>query len=277
MIQKQIYQQHLSTQSGAGKNMTLIGEGLHILNPAFAQAVIKQDAQTLINIASEEITAGAQALAINLGPGKAMAALTPSVIDIITTATDVPLYVSSGIARAENILEKYSSRITINAVTADPETLTAHLQTAKRYGTNIVVLLVKPGLVPAGIHDRLELASEVIGKAIDIDLPLEQLYLDPVITCRPDPLSWKISRGLPDMGSVIETIAHIEDLQQNIKTIVALGSGTQGASRKNRSSLQCRMLRLLAESGITAVILNCRNTELMRTVQEINNEWEQAA
>lgn len=273
MILEQRTEKHIpSPANGNIQELTLIGGGLHVLNPRFEEAIRKHDASVLINRARTETAAGAQALAINLGPGRVMAELTPWVVETIAGAVDVPLFLSSGITAWSEVLEKYGSRITINAVTANSDTLAEHLQTSKRYGTGLVVLLVKPDLVPAGIHDRLQIASEVIGKAMDIELPLKQLYLDPVITCRPDPVAWEISRGLPDIGSILETIASITELQQSIKTIAALGNGTPGMTREKRSALHCRMLRLLAESGLDAVILNCMDSSLMQAAKRIKND-----
>lgn len=270
MILEQTAENHppLSTHNKMQKP-TLVGEGLHVLNVQIDAAIRKQDRSFLINRVGREIATGAEALAINLGPGRIMAELTPWVVETIAGAVDVPLFLSAGITALDSVLEKYGPRITINAVTAHPDTLTEHLATAKRYGTHLVVLLVRPGMVPTGIDDRLQLASEVIGTAMDIGLPPKQLYLDPVITCRPDPQAWRISRGMPDIHPVLETIVTINELQMDIKTIVAMGNGTLGLSRQQKSAAQCRMLKLLTEAGAGAVILNCLDKSLMATANHL--------
>lgn len=270
MILEQVTEKHIPSPAQDNmQKLILIGGGLHVLNHRFEETVRQQDRSGLINRARRETAAGAEALAINLGPGRAMAELTPWVVETIAGAVEVPLFLSSGIAALSGVLEKYGSRITINAVTANPDTLADHLQTAKQFGTQLVVLLVKPGLVPAGSNDRLRIASEVIALSMDIGLPLNQLYLDPVITCRPDPVAWKISRGLPDIGSVFETIAFIKELKQNIKTIVALGNGTFGLTGEKRSAQQSRMLQVLAGAGLDAAILNCLDNSLMPAAKRI--------
>lgn len=250
----------------------LIGEGLHVLDPAIEKAVRNQDASLLLNRVDKEIRAGAEALTINLGPGRAMAQSTPWVVETIAGEVDVPLFLSSGVASMSNVLEQYGSRITINAVTANSEFLAKHLRVCKHYGTRLVVLLVKPGLMPTGTDDRVQLAAEVISQAMDIGLPLRQLYLDPVFACRPDPVAMKMSRGLPDIGSVLETIDNIRELDTNVKTIVALGNGTIGLSRETRSALHCRLLPLLTCAGLDAVILNCLDRSLMQSAKQIKDE-----
>jgi len=270
MILEQITEKKIPSPADDNmQKLTLIGGGLHVLNPRFEETVRKQDISDLVNRARRETAAGAGALAINLGPGRVMAELTNWVVETIAGAVDIPLFLSSGIAALSSVLEKYGSRITINAVTANSDTLAEHLQTSRQYGTQLVVLLVKRGLVPAGIYDRLQIASEVISMAMDIGLPLNHLYLDPVITCRPDPVAWEISRGLPDIDSILETIAFIKELKQNIKTIVALDNATLGLPREKRSAQQGRMLQLLAEAGLDAAILNCLDSSLMQTAKRI--------
>jgi len=247
--------------------LLLVGEGLHVLNPQIHRTIKEQNSSMLMNMARKEVDSGAQALSINLGPGKEIAGLTPWVVDTIAGAVDVPLFLSAGVIKMDRLLEKHRARITVNAVTADPVILTDHLARAKKYGIDLVVLLVKPDLVPSGIEDRMQLAFEVVDKAMSIGLPLDHLYLDPVISCRPDPVAWEISRGIPDIGPVLETVRFIKDLNHSIKTIVALGNGTLGMGRAKRSAFHGRMLPLLTESGLDAVILNCFDKSLMNSAQ----------
>ncbi|MDW7772380.1 MAG: hypothetical protein SCH71_05750 [Desulfobulbaceae bacterium] len=269
MFLAQIPEQNIRLSHDGGiQRPTLVGGGLHVLNPRIETAVRLQDEPVLINRAKKEIAAGAQALAINLGPGKKMAESTPWVVHTLARAVDVPLFLSAGITAMDGVLEKYGARIIINAVTADPDTLADHFEIAGRHGTGLVVLLVKPGLVPTGTHARLQLASEVITRALETDFPLHQLYLDPVITCRPDPIALAISRGRPDIGPVLETLAFIRDPELRIKTIVALNNWSLGLSSRIGSAVHGRMLHLLAGAGLDAVILNCLDNSLMQAARK---------
>jgi cobalamin-dependent methionine synthase I len=251
--------------------LLLVGEGLHVLNPQIHAAIKEQNSSVLTNMVQKEVAAGAQALSINLGPGREIAGLTPWVVDTIADATEVPLFLSTGVFKMNRLLEKHQSRITINAITADPAILTDHLTCAKKYKIDLVVLLVKPGLVPSGIEDRIQLAFEVVDQAMNIGLPLDQLYLDPVFSCRPDPIVWEISRGLPDIGPILETIGLIKDLNKSIKTIVALGNGTLGMSQAERAGFHRRILPLLVEAGLEAVMLNCFDNTLIKTAQHLQS------
>jgi cobalamin-dependent methionine synthase I len=253
------------------QELLLVGGGLHILNPHVHRAIRKQNASLLTSMAQKEVDAGAGALSINLGPGRDIAGLTPWIVDTLSGGVDVPLFLSAGVLTMDRLLEKHSSRITVNAITADPKSLPDHLAIAKKHALDLVVLLVRPGLVPSGIEDRLQLACEVVDTAMRIGLPPGRLYLDPVISCRPDPVAWKISRGFPDIGTVIETISFINDLDQGVRTIAALHNGTSGMETAKRTAAHRSMLSLLAEAGLDAVILNCFDSDLIKTAQGVKS------
>ncbi len=270
MIIKPLPEKHTASHpTEKTSKLLLVGEGLHILSPRFHRTIREQDTTVLSNMAREEVDSGALALAINLGPGREIAGLTPWVVDTIAGAVDVPLFLSAGVMKMKRLLEKHNTKITVNAVTADPENLTEHLKTAKNSSIDIVVLLVKPGLVPYSSEQRIQLAIEVVDKALSVGLPLDRLYLDPVISCRPDPVTWKISRGTPDIEPVLETISLVKELNRNIKTIAALGSGTLGMSREKRPAYQRSLLPLLTEAGLDAVIMNCFDNALVKTAQQM--------
>ncbi|VAW40280.1 hypothetical protein MNBD_DELTA04-1799 [hydrothermal vent metagenome] len=257
---------------GTARDLLLIAEGLHVLNPAVYEAIDSRDQDRLMDLVRHQVNAGAQALDVNLGPGRTMGSLTPWVLSAIRQVADLPLFLSARVLSLPQVLESYRGELTINAVTADPEFLPQAMKTARQYGAGLVVLLVRPGLVPAGIDGRDQLAMEVLDQAVKNDLPLEQLYLDPVIGCRPDPVAWEVSHGLPEIGPVLEAITLIKELSNDlVRTIVGLGSGSQGLARGSRSALHCRLLPLLAEAGLDAVIMNCLDRELMVAARAIKD------
>lgn len=257
---------------GTARDLLLIAEGLHVLNSSVYEAIDSRDQDRLMALVRKQVSTGAQALDVNLGPGKAMGILTPWVLSAIRQVTDVPLFFSARVLSLPQIMENYRGELTINAVTADPEFLPQAMKTAGRYGAGLVVLLVRPGLVPTGIDGRDQLTMEVLDQAVRNDLPLEQLYLDPVLGCRPDPAAWEVSHGLPEIGPVLEAIALIKELSNDlVRTVVGLGSGSQGLARGSRSALHCRLLPLLAEAGLDAVIMNCLDGELMAAARAIKD------
>ncbi|HHO48302.1 MAG TPA: hypothetical protein ENN06_07605 [Desulfobacteraceae bacterium] len=241
----------------------LVAEGLHVLHRLAYEAVTGRDGAMLRRLALHHLRTGAQALAVNLGTGRTMRELTPWVIASLAEWTDVPLFVSANILDHPAILRSLGHRIVVNAVTADPASLSLSMRIAEQYGTGLAVLLVRPGLTPRGVDDRLLLAAEVLDLAYRVRLPFSRLYLDPVLACRPDPFAWHVSRGLPDIGSTAESISLIKGLDTGVRTIAALGAGAREAGVQKGGRTGAGMLSLLTAAGVDAVILNCKNTELM--------------
>jgi len=263
-----------STQTQTTRHVSdlfLIDEGIHVLNQQVFDAIQARRPEHLARLSRKRVEAGAQALAVNLGPGKHMQQQIPWILDALTAATDVPLFLSASVINNQKILRKYGRKITINAVTANTDNLAQCMKVARQFETGLVVLLVKKDLVPAGVNDRIFLANEVLESAIKADLPLNQLYLDPVLGCRPDPFAQKVSRGFPDLGTIVESLVLIKELHRDVKTILGLGSGSVGIAGEKRSSLQCRMLQILAAARLDAAIINCLDNDLMSLAQNMNS------
>lgn len=251
-----------STGKITRRKLFLVAEGLQVLNQEVYKAVVEHDGQLLVSLARNHLGTGADALAVSLGSGRTMAQSTPWVADTLLKAVNVPLFFSANILAHPRILRAAGPRIVINAVTADPSHLPGAMQAAGEYGCSLVVLLVRPGLTPTGVQDRLDLAAQVIDLAADVNLSPGQLYLDPVLSCRPDPAALAISRGLPDVGTVAETITLIKELDPTIRTLVGLGTCTQGMAGDRREPSRRSIVSLLAGTGLDAVIMNCRDTSL---------------
>lgn len=261
--------QSVETPEVSGMVPLLIGDGIHVLNHQIHKAIVMQDGEALAGFARKQLDAGAQALAVNLGPGREMGRLISWVADTIRELTAVPLFFSANIMTQKEVMETYGQNITINAVTANRDDLDRALAAAQKYGCSLAVLLVQSGKVTGGIEDRIQLAVEVLDRAVLSGLPLSRLYLDPVLRCRPDPAAWHVSRGLPDVGAVMETIALIKQLDNRVKTIVALGNGTEGMARESRGGFIARMLSLFSGAGLDAALLNCLDDKMMNVEERL--------
>jgi cobalamin-dependent methionine synthase I len=246
---------------GTRRKLLTVAEGLHVLNQQACASILNRDREALLSLARQHLVCGAQALAVNLGPSRAMAERTEWVAGTLCQDLAVPLFLSASGLACPELLHRHGPRLTINAVTADPAILPRAMATARDCGAGLVVLLVQPGLTPAGSADRLTLAAAVIEQALHHGFPLHRLYLDPVLALRPDPHAWRISRGMPDLAPVAETIEQLGQLD-DVHTIVALGNCDPGGGR--RSELQARVLAVLVAAGLDTVIINGRNPDLLR-------------
>ncbi len=247
----------------------LVGEGLHIMNPRLVRALRERDEQEILAMARRQVEAGADALDLNLGQSRELCRLAPWLVELVQRELATGFFLSSHVLRMEQALALHRGRATINAVTAGRAGLADAMETAMAHDAGLVVLLVSPELTPANVDERLQLAARVLETADRVGMPFSRLYLDPVISCRPDPLTWHLAGGLPDMETILESIRLIGELSdQRVQTIVALSNASACLPAGRRSELHCRLLPMLVEVGLDAVILNCLDSRLMAVARD---------
>lgn len=251
--------------------MKIIGEEMHILNQKFVQALESLNREAVARMAREQVKAGAEALDMNLGQVRQFGKLTPWLVETVQEATDVPLLLSSHVLHQQRALEVHKGRATINAVTADPDDLRRAMEIAGRFQADLVVLLVSSQLTPSDVDGRLLLATQVLDIAAEVGFPLQQLALDPVIACRTDPHTWTLSAGLPDIDTLLHSIQLLGELAEpRLSTLTGLSNASICLPKGQRSAFHCRLLPLLAEAGLDAVIMNCHDKELIETAKELD-------
>ncbi len=252
-------------------SLLVIGQDMHIMNPGLIGAVEQQDGNSLSTMAEKQVAAGADALDLHLSLSTKDSRQMYWTLETISNAVHVPLFVSAHILSRPEMLAKFQGTVTINSVTADPATLPGNMERAKEHGVDLVVLLVRPGMTPFTVDERLQIAMEVLDTADRVGLSPANLYLDPLFHLRPDPMTWQLSRGLPDIDSVLETIEMLPQLAgEKVRTLVALSSASQFLPQSERSGLHQRLLPMLIAAGLDAVIMNCHDSRLMEIARDPN-------
>jgi cobalamin-dependent methionine synthase I len=249
--------QALGPATKARPSLRLIGQDLQIMNPLVQRAVEAQDRQALLALAQRQKEAGADALDLNLGPAQKNQRLLAWAVETLQEHLNLPLFVASQVLDQPQILPSIAA---VNSVTADPERLPWFMDQALAHKLELVVVLVRPGLIPVNAEERLLLASEVIQQAEQTGFPLDKLYLDPVFRPQPD----AFGTGLSGLDAVIETIAALPLLHHRpLRSLVALSTASLFVPAAERSGFHQRLLPLLIEAGLDAVLLNCKDPQVM--------------
>jgi len=243
-----------------------ISENLHILNPAFRQAIEQEDQNALLQLTRNSLRHGTQTLAITTGPSKAMGAALPWIVESIQREHPTPLFLPALDSPAlEQALKVHRGKATINAVTAEPKQLRRTMRLACKYGARVVVLLTRPGLASSDLQQRLDIAFTVLEQAKAIGMDWNQLYLDPILSAETNPMAWGLRQGMPSLEPTLQILPLLAELSGGqTKTILGLSNSTFGLPAEQRSIIHRRILPLLAASGLNAVLLNSRDKELMQ-------------
>ncbi len=248
--------------------MLIIGEKIHILNPTVFEALQKNDLTPIVELAAKQMRAGADALDINLGPGRQTGRFLPDIIRAITEHVEAHFFFSADSPGFTKSIEACSGRATINAATAEPRDLARIMSAAACFDLDLVVLLTRKGKLPHTVDQWCLMAEEVLETAEKNDFPVTKLYIDPVLRTRFDPAAPSLGTMAMEIGPVCQAVKLIRELREcGIRTIAGLSNISLHLPYGSRSPLHCSVLNLLTASGLDAAIINPLDSRLMETVR----------
>ncbi len=259
----------VSTVSDSPAGMLLIGQDLHGLNRSFLDVLSRQDEKRLLELAGVQIDGGADGLDLNPGPSRTAAERLAWAVSRILKRFDTRLFVGSAILQRQDLLAEYGDRITVNGVTAEPEGLERAMKTVVSSGSGLVVFLTRPDGQDNCLDSLLLLAMEVLETAEQVGFPLNRLYLDPLFSWHWTARAGGLGRGVPDIDFFLEVVAGIHDLRrETVQTITALAASSQFLPVVRRKALHRLLLPLFLEAGLSAVIMNCKDSSLLSELEK---------
>ena len=236
--------------------MIVIGELINGMYKDLAKAIENRETDLIQHLAVDQVKAGASVLDVNLGPYSN----NPKddmkwLVDSIQKVTDVPLSLdSTKLDVIEEGLKLAKKRAIINSTTADEDKMVSVFELSKKYNAQVIGLAMDKTGVPNNKDKRLDLAARIIAKAIDFDINVEDVYLDPVLL----PLNVAQPQGIEVLES-IRAFRLLSDPAPN--TVVGLSNVSQGA--KARSLINRTFLTMAVANGLTAAILDPLDSKLM--------------
>src|SRR3990170_493433 len=193
--------------------MLRVGENLNVMIKKIGQAMKDRDPKPIQELATAEAKAGADYIDINLGPArKGGGELMEWIVKIVQEAVDTPLYLDTINAEAiEAGLKVYKNKkgkAVINSIMARPESMDVKFPLAQKHDAGLVALLWGPSGLPRDAEERGVLAAELIQKAMEFNIPSEDIWIDPIVTPITSPQSQV------QVPSCIEFMKMFKDLQE---------------------------------------------------------------
>ncbi len=242
--------------------MIIVADNLRITQPLIARAVETLDPMPIRKMAVACRDVGADAIDINSGPlsrdaDKKMTFLVETVQD----AVDLPLMLdtTNPVAMAAGLAAGRRPAI-INGVSLEPEKLSRILPLATETNAGVVCYLLRPdGHVPPDADGRMENAVALFGECQAAGIAPERLIFDPIVA----PLVWQ--DGNRQNMALLEVIRTLPDLLgAPVKSMAGLSNLTSGApDAATRSRYQRAFLPMLVASGVSMVLMNVLDSELM--------------
>lgn len=247
--------------------MLIIGEKLSIIAKRVREAMMKKDKGPIQEIALRQMKEGANMIDANIGPAEDNGEeLMQWMVTTIQEVVPLPICLDTTNARAiEAGLKVHNNqwgRPLINSTSNDPERFPI-MEIAVKYNAQLIGLTVGKGGLPADAEERTAIAAEIMGRAMEYGLPLEDLYLDPLVL--------QIATSQDHALKVIKAIRMFQELNDPpMKTVVGLSNISNGCPKHLRPILNCYYFALLAYEGLTAAIVDPHEiTPVSKTIDVI--------
>ena len=236
--------------------MIIIGERINGMFKVVKEAIQDKDKGVIQEIAKKQLAEGADMLDINVGTASADPVDTMKwLVEAVREVTDAPLSIDSPKYEAVKAgLEACSGAKMINSTTGQEESLHKFFGLAKEHNASVIALCIDEKGVPVDVAGRCEIALRTLAISMEYDIPLSDLYIDPII------LPVKAEQKGP--GIVLESIAQLKALADpGPQIVIGLSNLSQGA--EERKLINRIFLTMAIGAGLTSAILDPLDTELM--------------
>lgn len=243
--------------------MLIIGEKLSIIAKRVREAMMKRDKAPIQEIATRQWKEGAGMIDANIGPAEEGGEeLMEWMVTTIQEVVPLPICLDTTNYKAvEAGLKVHNNewgRPLINSTSNDPERFPM-LELAAKYNSQIIGLTVGKGGLPADAEERAAIAAEIMARAMEYGVPLDDLYLDPLVL--------QISTSQDHALKVIDAIKMFREMNDPpMKTVVGLSNISNGCPKNLRPILNKYYFLMLLDAGLTAAIADAH--EMAEAMQE---------
>lgn len=242
--------------------MLVIGEKVNVMSKTIGPAMKQRNPAPLRKMAIHQVEGGADVLEINLGPAtKGGPEMMTWVVRTVQEAVpDTRLCLDTMNAEAMRAgLALCKLQPMINSTSAERARLDTFLPLAKEFDAEIIGLAMTEAGVSRDANERLMAATEIMGAMMEYDVPLDRLYLDPLLL--------PIAVAQHQANEALESIAMFKQLNDPpLKTVVGLSNIYNGCPEHVKSPLAAAFLTLLIPAGLDAAIMDPNDALQMAVV-----------
>ncbi|MDP3297268.1 MAG: dihydropteroate synthase [Thermodesulfovibrionia bacterium] len=246
--------------------MLVIGEKISIIAKKVREAMMKRDPKPVQELAAAQWKAGAHFIDVNIGPAEEKGEdLMKWMAESIQEKVHLPLCLDTTNPSAlEAGLKAHNNqwgRALINSTSNEPERFIM-LELAAKYNAQVIGLTLGKGGLPADAEERCAIAAEIMGRALEYGVPLEDIYLDPLIL--------QVCTMQDHAMHALKAVKMFQELNDPpMKTVVGLSNISNGVPKEMRSLIDRNYLALLIYEGLTAAIMNPLDKDLMDTLKTV--------
>jgi len=241
--------------------MIIVGEKINTSRKSIEEAVNKRDTGFIGKVAREQAQSGAHYIDVNAGTflDKEADCLC-WLVETVQNEVDLPLCLDSPNPKAiSEAIKCHKGVPMINSISLEEERFQSLLPVITAQPCCVVALCMAQTSMPTTVEERVQVGSELIKKLTNEGIPLEKIYVDPLV----QPVSVDTGMGIATLGAINKIMNHFP----GVNTICGLSNISFGLPE--RRLINRNFLALCMSYGLSAAILDPTDQQLMSTLLTI--------
>ena len=241
--------------------MIIVGEKINTSRKSIEDAVEKRDAAFISTVARQQAEAGANYIDVNAGTflDHEIDCLC-WLVETIQSEVALPLSLDSPNPKAlSEAIKRHKGEPMINSISLETERFQSLLPVITSRPCSVVALCMAQTSMPTTAEERVEVGSELVEKLTGAGIPLEKIYVDPLV----QPVSVDTGMGI----AALEAINRIMNVFPGVNTICGLSNVSFGLPE--RRLINRNFLALAMSYGLSAAILDPSDKQIMATLLSV--------
>ncbi|ADG80955.1 dihydropteroate synthase DHPS [Thermincola ferriacetica] len=235
--------------------MIVVGELINASRKPIKEAIETQNADYIKQIAKEQHEAGANYIDVNAGifVGKEPEYL-QWLVKNVQEVVDGPCCIDSPDPKAiEAALAVHKGTPMINSISLEKERYDALLPIIAGTDYKVVALCMSDGGMPETTEDRLKIADELINGLVKNNIPIDNIYVDPLV----QPIGTNSNFGIEFLNAVEAIMTRFK----GVHTMCGLSNISYGLP--NRKFLNQAFAIMAIAKGLDGLIINPLDKQMM--------------
>jgi 5-methyltetrahydrofolate corrinoid/iron sulfur protein methyltransferase len=240
--------------------LIVIGERIQCLSPVIRTAMENRDPGPLLERGKEQLANGAVYLDVNIGPAeKDGVELMKWAVKLLQTNFDnVPLALDTANKKAIeagiSVYNRTKGKPIVNS--ADAGDRISYIDVAAANDAIIISLCSKDG-VPKDNEERGAFCQEMLEHGMALGMEATDLWFDPLCL---------VIKGMQEKQiEMLDFIRQLKDM--GLCSVCGVSNVSNGMPKHIRPIIDCTIMAMAIECGLTASILNPCNQRMMETVK----------
>ena len=238
--------------------MLIVGELINSSRKAIKEAIDAEDAEAIKKIARDQAECGADYIDVNAGTyvGKEDQYM-KWLVSTVQSAVEIPCCIDSPDPKVvEAAMELHKGTPMLNSISLEKERWDALLPVVAGSEIKVIALCMSDSGMPESKDDRLSIASDLINSLVKNNVPVENIYVDPLV----QPISTNDSYGMEFMNAVNAIMTEFP----GVHTICGLSNISYGLPE--RKLLNQAFMVMAICKGLDSAIINPLDKRMMANV-----------